>query len=163
MASLAIGYIMPLLAFFFVFMLVYALLEKTRILGEHKAINFLISLLLAVFFVLTPLATKFTALTVPWVIIFIFIVFFILLIVTFVRGKIEDVVKSKVIALVIVAVILIIFIFSALNVFGPIVSQGSFSPQAQGVADFFTSSQFIAMVIILIVAGIVSRVVTKAK
>jgi len=163
MASLALGYIMPLLAFFFVFLLVYALLEKTRILGEHRTTNFLISLVLAIFFVLTPLATKFTALTVPWVIIFIFIVFFILLTITFVRGKIEDVVKSKVIALVIVAVVLIIFIFSALNVFGPIISQGSFSPQAQGVTNFFTSSQFIAMILILVVAGIVSRVLVKAR
>jgi hypothetical protein len=161
MASLALGYIMPLLAFFFVFLLTYALLDKTRILGDHKAINWTLSVILAIFFVFTPLATKFTALTVPWVIIFIIIVFLMLLVISFVRGKIDDIVDSKVISLIIVAVILIIFIVSALNVFGPIVSQGAFSPEAQTAVDYVSQPQFIAMVIILIVAGILSWQVTK--
>jgi len=161
MASLALGYIMPLLAFFFVFILVYALLEKTRVLGESRGIHWTLSMIIAIFFVFTPMATKFTALTVPWVIIFIFMVFFILLTITFVRGKIDDIVDSKLIAFIFVAVILIIFIFSALNVFGPLVSQGAFSPQAQSMFDYVFNPQFLAMVIILVLGAVLSWKVTS--
>ena len=116
---------------------------------------------LAIFFVFTPLATKFTALTIPWVIIFVFVVFFMLLTITLVRGKIDDLVESPIIALIIVAIILTIFIFAALNVFGPLVSQGAFSPEAQTAFDYISTPQFIAFVIILIVAAAVSWQVTK--
>ena len=161
MASVALAYIMPLLAYLFVFTLVYALLAKTKILGENKFIHFVLSIVVAVIFILSPMATKFTALTVPWIAIFIMIVFFILLILIFVRGNIDDIVKSKFIAVIITIILLVVFIVSAINVFGPLVSNGYFSPEGQAAFNFFTNPQFYGLVVLLIVAGIVSWVITK--
>lgn len=161
MASIALAYIMPLLAYLFIFTLVYALLAKTRILGENKFVHFTLSVIVAVIFILSPMATEFTALTIPWIAIFIFMIFFILLTVTFVRGKIDDIVKSPVIAIIISIIILIVFIISAINVFGPLVSQGYFSTEGQQAFDFFTNPQFYGLAILLVIAVIVSWIVTK--
>ncbi|MBU2522736.1 MAG: hypothetical protein KKE23_00400 [Nanoarchaeota archaeon] len=161
MANLVLAYVMPLLAYLFIFTLVYALLAKTRVLGDNKYVHFTLSIVVAVIFILSPMATKFTALTIPWVAIFIFMVFFILLTITFVRGKIDDIVKSPLIAIIISIIILIIFIISAINVFGPLVSQGYFSTEGQAAFDFFTNPQFYGLVVLLIIAGIVSWTVTK--
>jgi len=161
MASVVLAYIMPLLAYLFVFTLVYALLAKTKILGDNAFMHFLLSVVVAVIFILSPMATKFTAVTVPWVAIFIFMVFFILLVITFVRGNIDDIVKSPVIAIIVSVIILIIFIISSINVFGPLVSQGYFSTEGQQAFDFFTNPQFYGLVVLLVIAGIVSWTVTK--
>ena len=161
MASVVLAYIMPLLAYLFVFTLVYALLAKTKILGDNAFMHFLLSVVVAAIFILSPMATKFTAVTVPWVAIFIFMVFFILLVITFVRGNIDDIVKSPVIAIIVSVIILIIFIISSINVFGPLVSQGYFSTEGQQAFDFFTNPQFYGLVVLLVIAGIVSWTVTK--
>jgi len=162
MASIALGYIMPLLAYLFVFTLIYALLAKTKVLGNNKAVHFAISLVIAVIFVLTPMSTQFTILAIPWIAIFIFMVFFILLIITFVRGKIDDIVKSSFIAVIVTLVILIIFFISAMNVFGPLISQGTYlSSQGQQALNFFTNPQFYGLAILLIIAGVISWQVTK--
>ena len=161
MASIVLAYIMPLLAYLFIFTLVYALLAKTRVLGDNQFVHFMLSIVVAVIFILSPMATKFTALTIPWIAIFMFMIFFILLIITFVRGKIDDIVKSQFIAIIIAVIILIIFIISAINVFGPLVSQGYFSPEGQTAFNFFTNPQFYGLAVLLVVAGIVSWIVTK--
>jgi len=161
MANLVLAYIMPLLAYLFIFTLVYALLAKTRVLGDNKFVHFMLSIIVAIIFILSPMATQFTALTIPWIAIFMFMIFFILLIITFVRGKIDDIVKSKFIAIIIAVIILIIFIISAINVFGPLVSQGYFSPEGQGAFNFFTNPQFYGLAVLLIIAGILSWIVTQ--
>lgn len=161
MAGVALAYIMPLLAYLFVFTLVYALLAKTKILGDNKALHFILSIAVAVIFILSPMATKFTALTIPWLAIFMFMVFFILLVITFVRGKIDDIVQSPLIAIIVSVIILIIFIISAINVFGPLISNGYFSAEGQQAFEFFANPQFYGLLVLLIIAGIVSWVVTK--
>ncbi len=162
MTSVALGYIMPILAYLFIFTLVYALLAKTKILGSNNFIHFVLSLVIAISFVLTPMSSQFTVLTIPWVAIFILMVFFILLIITFMRGNIDDIVNSNVIAVIVAIVILLIFIVSAMNVFGPLVSQGSYlSSEGQSAFSFFANPQFVGLVVLLILAAIISWQMTK--
>ncbi len=155
------GFILTLLAFLFVYTLVFALLSKTKILGEREGINLSISLIISFFFVLSPLTTKFSALTIPWIVVFIIMVFFMLFVISFVRGKIDDLVKSPIISLILVIIVLIIFIFSALNVFGPLISQRVLSPEAQSFWNYLTQPSFIALATLLIIAFIVFKLLKK--
>lgn len=161
MASIALGYIMPLLSFFFVFTLVYALLAKTKVLGENTSIHFITSLLIAAMFVLSPLTTKFTVITIPWLAIFLTAVFFILLILTFVRGNIDDIVKSPVIAVILIVIVLIIFVVSAINVFGPLMSQAAFGTGKGDALEAISNSKFIGVAVLLVIAAVVSWQLTK--
>jgi len=154
--------ILPILAFLFVFVVVYALLTKTKILGGNSFIHSLLSLVISLIFSMSPSATEITVLTTPWIAVLITTVFFILLIFAFVHGKIEDVVKSPIIGIILVIVILIIFIAAAINVFGPIFSQ--YMPgyqQKPGLISYITNPTVLGGLILLIIAAVTSWIFTK--
>lgn len=157
---------MPLLAFFFVFVVSYALFAKTKILGNSELINLFTSFLVAVIFLLSPAATKFTAASIPWIAVLMSVLVFILMLLTFVRGKVDDVVGSPAVALILIAVILIIFISAAVNVFGPLLtviqSGGEITETSGALANFFTPSVLSAS-IILVVAAITTYILTRSK
>ncbi len=165
MASPSLVYLMPVLAFFFVFIVTYALLAKTKILGDSEVISVLTSFLIALIFMLNPVATKFTVATVPWIAVLIFVLVFILLILTFVHGKIDEFVKSPAVALILVAAIMLVFIGAAANVFGPLITlvEGGGVEEPTGLAALLTNPSVIGALIILVVAGVTSWILTRAK
>ena len=151
-------YIMPFLAFLFVFVVSYALFSKTRVLGESQVTNVLVSFLIAVMFLVNPPATKFTLATIPWIAVLMVVLLFILMILTMVRGKIEDIVQSQIVALILVAAILLVFLAAAVNVFGPLIasiSAGNLNP-VEGTAAQFVFNPALAGAAILIVISLVS-------
>ena len=152
-----------MLAFCFVFVVVYALLAKTKILGESDWINATTSLLIALIFLYSPKAAKFTATTMPWIAVLIVVVLFILLILTFVRGKIDDFVKSPVISIILIAIVILIFFASAINVFGPLWSYDSATGEASGALAFFLTPAVAGALILLVIAAITTWVLIKAK
>ena len=149
---------MPFLAFLFVFVVSYALFSKTRVLGESQVTNVLVSFLIAVMFLVNPPATKFTLATIPWIAVLMVVLLFILMILTMVRGKIEDIVQSQIVALILVAAILLVFLAAAVNVFGPLIasiSAGNLNP-VEGTAAQFVFNPALAGAAILIVISLVS-------
>ncbi len=165
MAVASLIYLMPLLAFFFVFIVSYALFAKTKILGNSEMINFFTSFLVAVIFFLSPAATKFTVTTIPWIAVLMFVLAFVLLILTFVQGKVDDLVKSPAVALILVAVVLLVFIAAAVNVFGPLINlitSGEVA-DASGPAAFFFSPSVLSAAALLVVAAITTYILTRSK
>ncbi|MFC1685787.1 hypothetical protein ACFLZZ_02060 [Nanoarchaeota archaeon] len=150
-------FVMPMLAFLFVFIVSFALLSKTKFLGDNQTTNILVSFLIAVMFVINPPATKVTLTTVPWLAVLMVVLLFIMMILVFVRGSLDDLVKSKVVAAILVAAILLVFLGASVNVFGPLInmiSEGSLEP-AQGTAlELFLSPAVIGGVVLLVIAGI---------
>ncbi len=72
-------YFVPAFVFFFVLVVVWALLEKTNFFGGNKFANLMIAFCLAVLFIVIPELTTIIALTTPWfVILFIFLLLIIL-------------------------------------------------------------------------------------
>ncbi len=65
-----------LFAMLFVFVMVYAILQSTKALGEHKGINAIIAFVVAIMLLLAPKVSQTIVLMAPWfVLMFIFIVF----------------------------------------------------------------------------------------
>ena len=154
--------ILPIMAFLFVFLVTYAILAKTNILGGNNFVHLFISFLIAVAFVLSPGATEFTIMTIPWIGVLLVVLFCIILTFTLVRGNIEDIVKSPIIVVILVIVVLVIFLVSALNVFGPFFSQYMPGPHQQpGLISFLINPSVLGGIIIIIIAAIASWVLTK--
>jgi hypothetical protein len=159
---------MPLFAFLLVFIVTYALLAKTKILGENHFAHLFLSFIISIVFIVTPSAQKFAMVSTPWFGVLIIMVFIIFLLLTFVRGNVDDIVKSPAVAIVVIGVILVIFVIAALNVFGPVISSylpgtaetGLTGQQAQ-TKHFFTSPAVIGAIILLIIAAIASWILTK--
>ena len=159
---------MPLFAFLLVFLVTYALLAKTKILGGSNFFHLFLSFVIAIVFVVAPSAQQFALVSTPWIAVFLVSIFFIVMILSFVRGNVEDLVKSPLIALVLVGIVLIIFVISAINVFGPIIapylpggSEVALTSQQAYTKHFFLSPAVIGGVILLIIAALASWILAK--
>jgi len=104
---------MPIWAFVLVFVLAYAILAKTKILGSNKWINSIISIILAIIFTtFTGVREYLTNLT-PWLVVLVTISFFFLLLIAFMlKDDWTKITKPITIILVIIfALVIIITIF----------------------------------------------------
>lgn len=90
-----IAYFMPIFSFIFVFALVFAIIEKTKILGEseNKTVPLLISFFIAIIFVTTQSTRVYIEAVTPWIAVLIVALFFMLLIIVLSQRKIEDVMQ----------------------------------------------------------------------
>ena len=156
------SYLMPILAFLLVFLVTFALLAKTKILGGSNFLHFFLSFVISIIFVVSPSAKEYTIMTIPWIAVLIIALFVILLTLALVKGSIDDLVKSPVVAIMLVVVVLIIFFIAALNVFGPFFSQYMPGPnQKPGLISFLINPAVLGGIILLIIAAVASYVLTK--
>jgi len=150
----AIGTILPVISFLFIFILVYALLVKTEILGDNNTISLFISLIIASFFIVNVNLVAFTQLNVSWFVVFIVCLFMILLMLNFVgKDATEFFVKEKKFAGVIVALVIIMFLVSASYTFNWAISLAVF--------ESWFDNEWFGMVLLIVVAGLISWVLTK--
>ena len=147
-----LSFFMPIFGFLFVFVIVYALLVKTKILGESQFINLLISFIIAVIFATVSSVQDYVQMVTPWFVVLIIALFFILIIVGLSQNKITDIIGKKFVWVFIVALILV-FLISATKVFSPVWGD---------VQDFITNEgRVVGGIILLIVAALVAWAVTK--
>ncbi len=151
----AIGYFVPIFAFLLVFIVVYALLVKTQILGGSHGVMLFISFILASFFVVQASLVELVQFGSAWFSVIIVGVFFLMLVLAFLPGKepLGFLTKSSLFSWAVLIVILVFFVVSAAYVFNYAVNWGM-------VGDWFSSDWF-GMVLLLIIAGIVSWRISK--
>ena len=110
----AISTLMPVISFLFIFILIYALLVKTKVLGENNMVSLFLSLIIASFFIVNVNLVEFTKTNVSWFVVFIVCLFMILLMLSFVgKEASEFFVKNTKVAGVLVALVIIMFIVSS--------------------------------------------------
>ena len=150
----AISTIMPVISFLFIFILIYALLAKTEILGKNNMISLFLSLIIASFFIVNVNLVEFTQMNVSWFVVFIVCLFMILLMLSFVgKEASEFFTKNTKVAGVLVALVIIMFVVSSSYAFNWVVNFDL-------VQTWFDKDWF-GMVVLIVIAGIVSFVLTK--
>lgn len=154
-ASLAsVGYLLPVLSFLFVFILVFALLKKTGVIGDNEAVAIFISLILASFFVVNASLVDFVQLTSAWIAVFAVSILFILVLLAFVsKDALEAFTSNKAVAWIVVGLLVVFFIISSSYVFNWAVNWSL-------VNDWFYTDWF-GFVLLIIVAAVVAKVITK--
>lgn len=162
-----LSYFMPVFSFLLVTVLVYALLLKTKILGESKFISLLVAFILAVIFISFSSVRRYVVNVTPWVVVLFIAIFFIVLIVGFSQNKIETFMKPG-FAWVFIILLILIFLIAALKVFsgvlGPYLPGGSevgADPFLLRLKHFFGSSKFLGALAVLVVAALTTWVLTK--
>ncbi|MCK5450074.1 hypothetical protein KAI32_04355 [Candidatus Pacearchaeota archaeon] len=146
----AVGYFMPIFAFLLVFIVAYALLFKSKVLGDNQAIMVFISLILAGFFIVQTSLVEFVKFTSAWFVVGIVTVFFITALLGFLPGKepFAFLAKGNWFSWVILGGLIILFIISSSYIFNWVVNWGM-------VREWFNSDWF-GMVLLLLVAGVVA-------
>lgn len=163
-----LAYFMPLFAFLLVFIITYALLAKTKLLGDNAFVHMFVSFIVAIIFFISPTAQEFARLSMPWVAVFLVCLVLILMTLAFVGGKIENVIKVPIVGKIAVLVLLAIFLISAIQIFGPVVEPylpGSTAERTSEPLSHLSQVIFhptvIGAVLLLMVAAVISWVLTK--
>src|SRR3989344_3428892 len=115
-------YFLPIFSFIFMFTLVFAILEKTKILGsDSTGLNSIIAFVVALLFVLTPSAVALVNFLIPWFIVLIFFILFVVVIFMFMgvsADTIKEVAQSSTFVTTIVIITIILLIIAISVVWG---------------------------------------------
>ncbi|MFH1308062.1 MAG: hypothetical protein ABIH72_04375 [archaeon] len=148
-------YYMPIFSFLFIFVIIFALLAKTKLLGENKFINLIISFVIAIIFTLITSIRSFVETVVPWFAVLIVALFFVLMIIGFSQKKMEDMMKPG-LAWVFIALLVIVFLVAAIVVF-----PGTLEPLYDDFTDWTDSGGIAGGILLIIIAAIAAWVVAK--
>ena len=83
-------FLKPILAFLVVFVIMYAILAKSKMLGEDKFVNLFVSFVLASVFVAAADVTQLVLSIMPWFVVLVVLMFFVLVLAGFI-GKEKDI------------------------------------------------------------------------
>ena len=115
-----IYFFMPVFSFLFVVFIVYAILAKSKILGESGFVNVLVSFIMAIIFMSFSSLDLYVQTIIPWFVVLVVCVFLVLLIVGFSSGGITKILSNKAVGWIIIAILLVIFLIAAIKVFNPV-------------------------------------------
>jgi hypothetical protein len=150
----AISYFMPIFAFMLVFIVVYAVLKTSDILGKSEAVLIAISFILASFFIVEVSLVDFITFSSAWFATLLIAVFLLVLMVALVPGiDLKKFFADARLASVLAVLIIIIFIVSSMYVFNWAINWGT-------VTDWVDTEWF-GMILLLVIAGVVSWRITK--
>jgi hypothetical protein len=147
--------IIPVFGFLLVFVVVYALLSKTNVLGENKFVHLFTSFCIAIIFLVSANAVEYVKIVTPWFVTFLVSMLFILILAGLMRGKMEDFIKPGV-AWIIIIILIIIFVGSAVYVFADVINQ-----YLSGPKEFLLRPQIFGGIILIILALFTSWLITK--
>lgn len=144
---------LPILSFLVVFVAVFAVLVKTKIVGENKWIQLFLSFIVATIFVTASSARQFVINVTPWFAVFVLLLFFVLALIGF-SGKMEFLEKG--IGVVFAIALLLLFLISAYFSFGETTHFVEFK-------DWLFTPKVWGALVLVIVSAIVSWVLVKSK
>jgi len=150
-----IGYFMPIFAFLLVFIVIYAILKKTEVLGGSEAIMLFVSFILSSFFIVEASLVEFVQFSSAWFGVIVIGLFFLIVIFAFVPGIDSKAFfgKGNWFAWVLLGLLVAFFVISSAYVFNWAVNWGV-------VQDWFDTDWF-GMILLLVIAGVVSFVLAK--
>ena len=113
----------PVFGFLLVFSVTYALLGKTKLLGEQRFVHLLVSFAIAIIFLVSANAIQYVSIVTPWFAALVVSLLLIGLVVGLVGEKAMEKVFSPGFAWLIVIFLIIVFLFSAAYVFSDTINR----------------------------------------
>lgn len=151
-----LGTFMPIFAFILVFTVTYALLAKTKVLGEHKFVHIFVSFCIAIIFIISANAIEYVGAITPFFAAFVVSLLFIMLIVGLIKGNVETFFKGNGFSWFVIIVLIIIFVFSALFLFAPLINQYMAGPK-----QFLLQPQILGVLILVAVTAFTAWLLSK--
>jgi len=151
-----LGTFVPVFGFLLVFVVTYALLSKTKLLGENKFVHVLTSFAIAIIFLVSANAIEYVRVVTPWFAAFIVSLLFIGLIVGLMGKESLDKVFKPGFAWFIVIVLIVIFLVSAVYVFADVINKYMGEPKA-----FLVQPQILGIVLLVGITIFAAWLLTK--
>jgi len=164
-----IAYFVPILAFLLTFVVSYAILKKTKILGDENWILILVGFVLATIFVSATSLRQAVENVIPWFAMLVVALFFIMILMAFSQGDVNKMMKPW-FGWIFVIVLIVIFLISLMQVYYGVIypylpgySGNVGDPFLLQLKDFFYSSQVLGAFLLLILAAFTAWVITGGK
>lgn len=163
----SISYFAPIAGFLLVFLVVYAIFNKTKILGDNKYVSLFVAFIVSTMFIALAGARQYIQIVTPWFAILVVSLAFLLAMIGFVGKPIEG--MSKGIGRAFVIIMGIIFLISAFFVFsstitpylpGPNYGRGV-EPTSRYFLDWLYSPSIMGAILLIIISAAVSWVLVK--
>lgn len=166
-----VAYFVPIISFLLVFVIVFAVFNRIKLVGNSIFVQLLVSFLIAILFVSSGnQSVDYIKNVVPWFGILIVSLVLLLAIIGIFGKDLSFLTKG--IGVIFVVLILVVFVVSAVKVFAPYL--GSYFPGSSSYgnnadsdtlrfANWFYSSRVMGALLLLVIAGLVSWVLAKAK
>jgi hypothetical protein len=153
----AISYFLPIFAFLLVFIVIYAILKKTQVLGGNEPVMLFVSLILASFFIVEASLIEIVKFSSAWISVLIVAVFFLILVIGLLPWKepFGFLTKGNWFAWVVLISIVVIFIVTSGYVFHWAITWGE-------VMEWFGTEWF-GMILLLIIAAVVAFIIKGKK
>ena len=155
-----IGYFLPIFSFLFAFVVVYAILIKTQILGDNAFTQASTAFIIGVIFISLASVRSYVEAVTPWFVVLIFVLFFIILMAAFVLAKDAGKILRPGLVWVFIALLVLIFIFIFYNHFG-VASNSDFLKIKDWIYDKSVSGSIFLLIIALIAGFAITRKVKK--
>jgi len=160
-----IYFFMPVFSFLFVFFIVYAILAKTKILGDSGFVNVLVSFIMAIIFMSFSSLELYVQTIIPWFIVLFVCVFLVLLVAGLATKDLKWIMGST-FGWVVVGILVIIFLISAVYVFNPVLHPDLGLASGEGTSLFEQmrgafGGKILGTVLLVIIAGAVAWFLTK--
>lgn len=166
----ALNYFAPVFVFILVFVLVYAILLKTHLLGDNKGLISVASFVIALLFIITQAATEFVQLVTPWFVVLIIVSMCFLLIFMFLGvspGTIAKAVTSESYVWLILVILIVLLGLALTKVVGPGIAAITQGEDAEAgfmttVGQILFHPKILGVLFILLVASFAIRGITKS-
>jgi len=112
----AISYFNPIFSFVLLFVIVFAILQKSKILGESKPIIAIVGIVLSLIFVSVVEVRGYVETITPWFAVLVVILFFVVFLAALGLGKTDAIAKPWLVW-VFIAIMAVIFIYQGYNSF----------------------------------------------
>jgi len=160
-----IYFFMPVFSFLFVFLIVYAILIKTKVLGDSQFVNLLVSFIMAVIFMSFSSLELYVQTVIPWFIVLFVVIFLVLVIYGLSTGKLDGIAKTW-FGWIVVILLIVIFLIAAIRVFNPIFHPDLVITSGEGISLFeqireASDGRFAGTFLLVLAAAAVAWVLTK--
>jgi sorbitol-specific phosphotransferase system component IIBC len=160
-----IFFFMPVFSFLFVFMIVWSILVKTKLLGDAPFVNLFISLIMAVIFMSFSSLDLYVRTIIPWFIALFVCVFLVLLLGGLATKDVTKLMTNN-FGWVTIVLLLIIFLISAIKVFNPVFHPDLIITSGEGTSlieqiRYGADGTIFGTILLIIIAGVVSWVLVK--
>ena len=155
-----IGFFLPIFSFLLVFVVVYAMLAKTKVMGDNQSTMLLLSFILASFFIMQVNLVNFIQFSSAWFTVGMVGLFFLMLIIAFLPGDASKILGSEKdgggrwFGFGVLGLMILFFIISASYVFDKAVNW-------EFITNIFSKDWF-GMIMLLVIAAIVAGRISKA-
>jgi hypothetical protein len=156
---------MPFFAFALIFVLAYAIFAKTKILGESKGINILLSFIFSVIFISFSSVRKYVVNVTVVFAVLLTVLFFFLLIILFIIKEPASFLKPLaivfIVLLALIAIIAVFYTFPSTQAYLPGESESGANSVLLGIKHFIFGSKFLNGILLLVIAIIVGLIITR--